>query len=498
MNGSVLLEMKHVNKSFPGVKALDDMHIEVQAGEVHALLGENGAGKSTLIKILGGIYQADSGEIYLDGVQQDIADVNIAQRFGISVIHQELALAPDMTVAENIFMGVEPTSGWLRFVNYKAMNRQAQAILNRYDLPLRADEVVSSLTVAQQQMVEIARALACEARIIVMDEPTASLTDHEVRLLFRAIRDLKAQGVAIIYISHRMDELFEIADRITVLRDGQYVGTRLTKETSRQELIKMMVGRELSDMFARPDQKDGDVILDVRHVSHGHKVRDCSFSLKRGEILGFFGLIGSGRTELMRILFGVDLPDAGEIVYRGRAIKPRYPGDVIAQRIVMVPEDRKGQGVFLTQSVTFNATIASLAQIISGVRVDHRREKRIVSELVEKLRIKTPSEDQLVRNLSGGNQQKVVFAKWLTTQPDVLILDEPTRGIDVGAKKEIYEIMKQLVENGVSIVMVSSELPEIINMSNRVVTMFEGAITGVLVGDEITQENILTYATKGG
>jgi ribose transport system ATP-binding protein/inositol transport system ATP-binding protein len=497
MEKAVLLEMRHVNKLFPGVRALDDVHLEVNSGEVHFLLGENGAGKSTLIKILGGIYQADSGEIYIEGVQQDISDVNIAHKIGISVLHQELALAPDMTVAENIFMGQEPTSGLLGFVDYNLMNRKAQEILDRYKLPLQAEQVVANLTLAQQQLVEIARALSKESRIIVMDEPTATLTDYEVQLLFAAIRELKRRGVGIIYISHRMDELFEIADRVTVLRDGQYIGTRNISETSRNELIKMMVGRELADMFAKPEPKRGEVLLEVKNVTRGKKVRNCSFALKRGEILGFFGLVGSGRTELMRLIFGVDKPEAGQILYQGKTLKANYPGDVIAHKIAMVPEDRKGQGAILTQDITFNITISSLKQIITGIRVRYDQEKKMVGELIEKLNIKTPSEDQFVKNLSGGNQQKVVFAKWLTTKPEMLILDEPTRGIDVGAKKEIYEIMKQLVDEGVSIIMVSSELPEIINMSNRVITMFEGAITGVLVGEEITKENILIHATKG-
>jgi len=497
MEQTVLLEMRHVSKSFPGVKALDDVHLEVSAGQVHALLGENGAGKSTLIKILAGIHRADAGEIYIDGAAQAIADVNIAHKAGISVIHQELALAPNMTVAENIFMGEEPTSGPLGFVDYKLMNRRAQEILDRHGLALRAEDVVADLTVAQQQMVEIARALAEQPRLIVMDEPTASLSDHEVNLLFAAIRELKSKGVGIIYISHRMDELFEIADMVTVLRDGQYVGTRALTATTRGELIRMMVGREITEMFARPAQKAGAPLLEVRDVSRGKQVRHCSFVLQEGEILGFFGLIGSGRTELMRILFGVDRPDAGEILYRGRPLKVRDPSDVIANRIAMVPEDRKEQGAILMQDVSFNITIANLGQIIRGIRVNRKRERELVGAMIDRLRIRTPSAAQTVNNLSGGNQQKVVVGKWLATGPDILILDEPTRGIDVGAKKEIYEIMKQLVDDGVSIIMVSSELPEIINMANRVVTMFEGEITAVLAGEDITKEKILTYATKG-
>lgn len=498
MEKPVLLEMKHVSKLFPGVKALDDVHLEARAGEVHALLGENGAGKSTLIKILGGIYRPDSGEIFIDGVPQDISDVNIAHKIGISVIHQELALAPDMTVAENIFMGEEPTSGWLGLVDTQLMNRQAQEILDRYQLPLYAEDEVADLTVAQQQLVEIARALSKESRLIVMDEPSATLSDHEVKLLFAAIRELKSRDVSIIYISHRMEELFEIGDRVTVLRDGKYVGTKNLRDTTRHELIKMMVGRDMTEMFAKPTQKQGEVLLEVRNISRGRRVKNCSFTLKQGEILGFFGLVGAGRTELMRLVFGVDRPDSGEVRYKGRPIKASYPGDVIAHNIAMVPEDRKAQGAILMQDISFNITVASLKEIIRDIRVDFRAEKRLVGEMIEKLQIKTPSPEQQVKNLSGGNQQKVVFAKWLATGPEVLILDEPTRGIDVGAKKEIYEIMKKLVDEGVSIIMVSSEMPELINMSNRVITMYEGAITGVLEGEAITKENILFHATKEG
>jgi ABC-type sugar transport system ATPase subunit len=320
MEKPVLLEMKHVSKLFPGVKALDDVHLEARAGEVHALLGENGAGKSPLIKILGGIYRPDSGEIFIDGVPQHISDVNIAHKIGISVIHQELALAPDMTVAENIFMGEEPTSGWLGLVDTQLMNRQAQEILDRYQLPLYAEDEVADLTVAQQQLVEIARARSKESRLIVMDEPSATLSDHEVKLLFAAIRELKSRDVSIIYISHRMEELFEIGDRVTVLRDGKYVGTKNLRDTTRHELIKMMVGRDMTEMFAKPTQKQGEVLLEVRNISRGRRVKNCSFTLKQGEILGFFGLVGAGRTELMRLVFGVDRPDSGEVRYKGRPI----------------------------------------------------------------------------------------------------------------------------------------------------------------------------------
>jgi ribose transport system ATP-binding protein/inositol transport system ATP-binding protein len=487
--------MRHISKRFGGVVALDDVSFEAEPGEVHALLGENGAGKSTLIKILGGIHRADAGEIEIDGVHHDITQTSIALKSGISVIHQELALVPEMSVAENIFLGEEPTSGPFHAVDNRLMNRRAQKILDDHNMKISATDTVSSLTVAQQQLVEIARSLSKEARIIVMDEPSDTLSSHEVALLFAAVRELKARGVSVIYISHRIDELFEIADRVTVLRDAKYVGTKRLADTSRRELIHMMVGRDMTDLFARPEEAPGETLLEVRNVSLPPRVRESSFTLCRGEILGFFGLVGAGRTELMRAVFGIDKPESGEVYLRGTRLHRRYPGDSVSHKLAMVPEDRKSQGVILIQDVAFNVTLAKLDEIIRGIRVYHKRERSYVGRLIRELGIQTPSADQIVQNLSGGNQQKVALAKWLFTDPDVLILDEPTRGVDVGAKKEIYEIMKRLVSNGISIIMVSSEIPEILNMSTRVVTMYEGEITAVLRGQEITKQNVLHYAT---
>jgi ribose transport system ATP-binding protein/inositol transport system ATP-binding protein len=464
--------MRHISKRFGGVVALDDVSFEAEPGEVHALLGENGAGKSTLIKILGGIHRADAGEIEIDGVHHDITQTSIALKSGISVIHQELALVPEMSVAENIFLGEEPTSGPFHAVDNRLMNRRAQKILDDHNMKISATDTVSSLTVAQQQLVEIARSLSKEARIIVMDEPSDTLSSHEVALLFAAVRELKARGVSVIYISHRIDELFEIADRVTVLRDAKYVGTKRLADTSRRELIHMMVGRDMTDLFARPEEAPGETLLEVRNVSLPPRVRESSFTLCRGEILGFFGLVGAGRTELMRAVFGIDKPESGEVYLRGTRLHRRYPGDSVSHKLAMVPEDRKSQGVILIQDVAFNVTLAKLDEIIRGIRVYHKRERSYVGRLIRELGIQTPSADQIVQNLSGGNQQKVALAKWLFTDPDVLILDEPTRGVDVGAKKEIYEIMKRLVSNGISIIMVSSEIPEILNMSTRVVTMY--------------------------
>lgn len=495
METPLRLRMRHISKRFGGVVALDDVSFEAEPGEVHALLGENGAGKSTLIKILGGIHRADAGEIEIDGVHHDITQTSIALKSGISVIHQELALVPEMSVAENIFLGEEPTSGPFHAVDNRLMNRRAQKILDDHNMKISATDTVSSLTVAQQQLVEIARSLSKEARIIVMDEPSDTLSSHEVALLFAAVRELKARGVSVIYISHRIDELFEIADRVTVLRDAKYVGTKRLADTSRRELIHMMVGRDMTDLFARPEEAPGETLLEVRNVSLPPRVRESSFTLCRGEILGFFGLVGAGRTELMRAVFGIDKPESGEVYLRGTRLHRRYPGDSVSHKLAMVPEDRKSQGVILIQDVAFNVTLAKLDEIIRGIRVYHKRERSYVGRLIRELGIQTPSADQIVQNLSGGNQQKVALAKWLFTDPDVLILDEPTRGVDVGAKKEIYEIMKRLVSNGISIIMVSSEIPEILNMSTRVVTMYEGEITAVLRGQEITKQNVLHYAT---
>lgn len=487
--------MEGITKVFPGVKALDEVDFSLHAGEVHALLGENGAGKSTLMKVLSGIHNADEGSIFLDGEKTEIRNVHDSQDKGISIIHQELVLVPHMTVAENIFLGRELKGKRNLFLDYQKMHEMTQELLKRLCDNVQSDDLIEDLSVAQQQMVEIARSLSFNCRILVMDEPTAALTDKEVALLFDLIRDLKSKGMSIVYISHRMEELFEISDRVSVLRDGQYIGTKNTKETTRKELIDMMVGRSVDEFYKNTKHELGETILEVRELYAGNYLHDINFKLRRGEILGVSGIVGAGRTELMRILFGIDSYDRGEIRINGERVAIESPEDAIKQGIVLVPENRKEEGLYLGQDVAYNLTIQSLSQFINGIMNKHDVEESIVDESIKRLSIKTAGSHQVVNTLSGGNQQKIVIAKWLATKPDILILDEPTRGVDVGAKSEIYAIMDQLVREGVSIIMVSSELPEIVNMSDRVIVMAHGEITGSLEKDEITQQNIMHYAT---
>ena len=488
--------MEDVHKRFPGVYALKNVTFDLCAGEVHALLGENGAGKSTLIKILGGIYSIDEGEILINDTKVVINNVQDAQRNHISIIHQELAQVPHMTVAENIFLGKE-IPGPFKTVKRQEMAVQAQALLDNYDLDVRADSKLVDLTIAQRQMIEIIKAVSFNAHILVMDEPTSSLSDKEVDFLFKTIRKLKQDGVGIIYISHRMSELFAISDRITVLRDGAVIGTCVTNEVEQSRLIAMMVGRELTNYYTRTFQPQGEEVLRLEDVSAGDLLRDVSFSLHKGEILGLSGLVGAGRSEIMRVLFGLDPKSAGSIYLNGNLTKIASPDDAMSHGIALVPEDRKKEGIFPIKSVKFNITIKVLKQIIHGLHVDRSLEDNIVDEYIDALSIKTPSPDQLIGNLSGGNQQKVVIARWLATKPKVLILDEPTRGVDVGAKAEIYAIMNNLVNEGVSIIMISSELPEILNMSDRVVVMGSGRVKGTLNRDELSQEKIMMLATEG-
>jgi ribose transport system ATP-binding protein/inositol transport system ATP-binding protein len=491
-----ILTMENIHKKFPGVYALNGVNLELKYGEVHALLGENGAGKSTLIKILAGIYTADEGQIFIQNQKVKISDVQKAQSLGISVIHQELCLAPNMTVADNIFLGKEIVDK-TGFVKFSGQNETAQSLLDLLGLAIQATDMVSDLSVAQQQMVEIAKALSIDAHIIVMDEPTASLTLKEVEMLFQTIENLKKKNIAVIYISHRMEELFRVADRVTVLRDGKYIGTRETSNTTREELISMMVGRELKDLYSRTFHELGETILEVRNLCRSNVLHDISFSLRKGEILGISGLVGAGRTELARAIFGIDPVNNGEIWVAGEKANINSPIDAMKYGIALVPEDRKGQGLVLLGSVSYNITLAILKQFIKGIRDNHRLEKELVNHYIQKLSIKTPSHEHLTGNLSGGNQQKVVIAKWLATMPKVLILDEPTRGVDVGAKAELYSIINMLAEQGVGVIMISSELPEIINMSDRVLVMHSGRINGILGRDQLDQEKIMYYATGG-
>jgi ribose transport system ATP-binding protein len=491
----VLLEMDHIKKEFPGVMALRDVSFQLRAGEVHALLGENGAGKSTLIKVLGGIYSSDGGEIRINGKPVKIESVHDAQVNGISVIHQELVLVPHMTVAENIYLGREPLSAQ-KTVDFKKMNADVRQILDSFELDIKPDEEVSNLTIAQQQMVEIIKALSFNARILVMDEPTSSLSEKDVGFLFDTIKKLKKNNVGIVYISHRMSELKQITDRITVIRDGEYIGTRDTTAATTDELIAMMVGRQLTNYYTRDFGESGETVLEVRGLSDGKLLRDVSFELKRGEILGFAGLVGAGRSEVMKCIFGIDPFLKGEILVDGKPVKISNPDIAMKLGMGMVPESRKMEALFPVKSVMFNITIKTIQEFIKGIFVNNNKEQAITEEYVRSMGIKTPSYEQLVGNLSGGNQQKVVIGRWLATKPKILILDEPTKGVDVGAKAEIYATMNELAKQGVAIIMISSELPEVINMSNRVNVMSGGRITACLPREELTQETIMKHATQ--
>ena len=491
-----LLHVQGVSKSFPGVKALEDMQLDLHAGEVLALVGENGAGKSTLMKLLTGVYDADEGEFFLNGEPYEPISPKHAQELGISIIHQEFNLMPDLTVAQNLFIGREPRGSRL-FLNERRLNAQARELIERLHLPLRPKELVGSLTVAKQQMVEIGKALSYDAKLLIMDEPTAALNDAEVEVLHGLIRRFVKPDTGVIYISHRMDEIKRIADRVTVIRDGRYVGTRETKETTMKEVISMMVGREISGE-AKPVgvQSDREVVLEVSGLSTKDLLKDVSFELRKGEILGFAGLMGAGRTEVARAVVGADRVDGGTISLRGREIRVHTPADAARHRIGYLSEDRKQYGLLLEQEVNANIGLSALAERFQKWGFMKDRAMRATSrEYVDKLRIKTPSVAQTAKNLSGGNQQKVVIAKWLVKDCDVLIFDEPTRGIDVGAKEEIYRLLNDLAQQGKSIIMISSELPEVLRMSHRIVVMSEGRVTGTLDAGEATQESVMHYAT---
>lgn len=489
-----MLKMSNISKSFSGVPALQNFSIECYSGEVHVLMGENGAGKSTLLKILTGNYLADSGEIIIDGKPIHIRNTADAIQHGIAMIYQEIHLCQGMSIAENIFRGRELKKGL--FVDFAEMERQAQVLLDSLDMDIQSSAMVSELTIAQQQMVEIAGALSQNARILILDEATASLTDKEVQALFRTIRELTAKGVAIIYVSHRMNETFEIGNRVTILRDGQYIATRMVKGTTEDELIELMVGRPLEKLFDHNKPVGGETVLEVKHFCN-KKLQDVSISLRKGEILGFSGLVGAGRTELARAIFGLDPIDSGELVLEGQPVHIKNPQDAIDHHIALVPEDRKNAGLVLMNSVGFNLTLTVLKEFIRGPFVNEKKENEIIEQYRNSLSIKMASVEQEAGSLSGGNQQKIVISKWLATKPKYLIMDEPTRGIDVGAKAEIYDLMFRLAREGMSILLISSDLPEIINLSSRVVVMHEGSVAAVLDPheEELTQVKIMNYAT---
>jgi len=491
---SPLLAVSGVTKSFSGVQALRGVSFDLEPGEVHALVGENGAGKSTLIKVITGAHPPDGGTLELDGRRLSHNSPLLSRSLGIAAIYQQPALFPDLTVAENMALGFESGSAW-RIIDWRGRRSRARELLDRIGARIDPDAPVSALTMPEQQMVEIAKSLGGRAKVLVMDEPTAALPAHEVDNLFRVVRELKGQGVGIIYISHRLDELYALADRVTVLRDGQTVATRPMKDVDRPELIRLMVGREISAIFPKRDVKQGEVLLETRNLGcRGSGVRGVSLSIRAGEILGLAGLVGAGRTELARILFGLTPATEGEILLAGRAVAIRTPSDAVDLGVAYVPEDRRRHGVILEMPVAENATLAVLRRISRGGFIDFGREREIAASYVEKLSVKTPSIDTPAGNLSGGNQQKVALSRWLATEPRVIILDEPTQGIDVGAKSEIHRLMVDLAEKGLAILMISSELPEILGMSDRVGVLRGGALAGILGRGEATQERVMALA----
>ena len=493
-----LVLMEGIDKTFPGVHALDHCRFDVNAGEVHALVGENGAGKSTLMKVLTGIYHRDAGRILVQGREVRINGPKDAQALGISMIHQELNLAPHLTVAQNVFLGREPR-GRPRFVlDEPAINRAAQELFDMMHLRINPRTQVSDLTVAKQQMVEIAKALSFNAQVLIMDEPTAALTESEIEELFAIIRRMRAQGVGIVYISHRLEELKQIADRVTVMRDGRYIDTVQTADATIDQIISMMVGRTLYESAPEvPADGSPEVVLEVRNLNRDKALKDISFSLKRGEILGFAGLMGAGRTEVARAVFGADPIDSGEVYIQGRRVHIKGPRDAVRHGIGYLSEDRKRYGLALGMDVETNIVLAAFDRFLNRIGwVNFGKTRRAADQYVKALAIKTPGLQQRVKNLSGGNQQKVVVGKWLTADTDILIFDEPTRGIDVGAKSEIYKLLNELARQGKSIIMISSELPEILRMSHRIVVMCEGRVTGELTAAEATQEAIMTLATQ--
>ena len=485
-----LLEARDIEKTFPGVRALSGVSFEVRAGEVHALLGENGAGKSTLIKILSGVYQADSGAILIDGREARFATPEDAKRAGVATIYQELLLFPELTVAENIFLGHAPRAGGGR-IDWRSMRTKAEALLASLEIDdLAADQIVGALSVGNRQRVEILRALSHDARILIMDEPTAALTESDVTRLFDIVRRLKARGVGIVYISHRLDEIFEIADRVTVLRDGAYVGARPVADTTSAELVQMMVGRRIDNLFPKTVVPIGAPVLEARDIVRRPMTKSVSLSVRAGEIVGLAGLVGSGRSEFAQTVFGITPAESGEIRLMGQTVRIDSPESARAKGIAYVPEDRGVQGLVRPMSVLHNFSLAALDALAHAGFIDRAAERRMAEEGVQRFSVKTSSVDEIAGRLSGGNQQKIVLGKWLANNPKLLILDEPTRGIDVGAKAEIHRLMSELAGTGVAILMISSELPEVLGMSDRVLVMREGRLVGEFDRAHATSEAV--------
>ena len=490
-----ILDMQNISKTFPGVKALDGVQLQVKPGEVHALMGENGAGKSTLMKILMGIYTMDEGgSITFDGKPYHVHSPKEAMDTGIAMIHQELNPILDMTVYENIFVGRELNKGGL--VDKRAEIEEAKRLIAECGLHVSPTEILRNLTVAQCQLIEIIKAISVNARVIIMDEPTAAITDREVELLFGHIRRLKEKGVAIIYISHRMDEIFAICDSVTVYRDGKYVGRGTTRELDEAALIRMMVGREITDVFPKLEAKIGDTVFEARHITRADgRVKDVSISVKKGEILGIGGLVGAGRSELVEGIFGMHRLSGGEVFVKGRQVHVHAPADIIKQGVALVTEDRKVTGLNLTGTVNDNISMVAIGKALVNGLYSKAKARKLSAEYIEKLKIKTPSGDQIVGNLSGGNQQKVVISKWLLNDPDIIIMDEPTRGIDVGAKRDIYLLIGSLVQQGKAVILISSEIPELMGVCDRIAVMAEGHLSGELDREAFSQESIMPLAS---
>jgi len=498
---NIVLKATSISKTFGGIKALDDVSLEIFAGKVNAIVGENGAGKSTLMKILSGVYQEYEGQIFLDGLQVSFANPKEAQNNGIAIIHQELNLIPYLSVAENVFLGREFTNRF-GLIDYGKMHGETKKLLDRLDLHISPRTQVSSLRIGQQQIVEIAHALSLDTRIVIMDEPTSAISEHEIEVLFDLIRSLKAQGVAIVYITHKLDELFQIADTVTVLRDGKLVGSSLIGDVSHDDIVRMMVGRNMKDFFVKSDVVKSREVLSVRDMCLAHPRRrgdyivdHVSFTVQAGEVLGLFGLMGAGRTELLETIFGLHpKTSSGSILLNGQEVKINLPADAINSGIGFITEDRKQEGLVLQMSVASSISLASLKQTERFGFLSDRLETRLARDYVERLRIKTPSIRQVVENLSGGNQQKVVIARWLATDPGILLLDEPTRGIDINTKNEIYRLISELAQKGLAIVLVSSELPEIMAIADRIIVLSEGKQTAELTRSQFSEESIMKAA----
>jgi len=495
LNDKVILSAKGIVKQFPGTLALNNVDVVVHEGEAHALVGENGAGKSTLMNIIAGVYQANKGTVEFLGKEVKFHNTKEAQDSGIGFVHQELNLCKHMKVAENIYMGRMPKSA-LGFINKKVLFNKAKELLDKFKADFSPNELVSNLTVAQSQIVEIAKALSFDCKLLILDEPTSSLTEQETKVLFSILKDIKKQGISILYISHRMEEIFEVCDSLTVLRDGNLVKRVNIDEVNTEQIIQMMVGREIKDLYPPKSSNIGDVFFEVQNFARMGVFRDISFKVKKGEILGFYGLVGAGRSEVMRSVCGIDPHSNGKVFLEGKEIQIHQYSDAISHGIGYITEDRKAQGLFLHMSITENMSAANLKNVSNGSFIQKSTEKELSEKYVDMLNIKISSVKEDVNDLSGGNQQKVMIGKWLAIEPKLLILDEPTRGIDVGAKSEIHKLLRKLAESGVCVIVISSELPEIIGMSDRIIVMHEGVISGEVTGEETTEENIIMYASS--